>query len=409
MLFCVIFFASQASAGIFVYQPTDKAVIFDEVYMLKGTSKDLTILKVNEIPIKYGDDGAFTCGLVLKPGKNFVEVRALDKNRERFSKQIRLLRLKTYPDIERLYNSKRHWARNQVVYLSTLGFIEGYPDDNFYPGLPVTRGELATWIARIKRLPLAALTEDVFVDVPKEHWRAPYIKAAVEAGYVRGSDQDTFGVDDPVSRREAAEIVVLTEGVGVVEQIKSLFLDVPEGEEGSSPIYTARQKGLFKGVSQEIPIFDPDRALTRAETAVLLSRFTYVMDMVRLLFDFESGFTAKSMCRINLPPEILAFTFEPATIQIGQKTVVKLRLKLAPREGFTPISRAKVDLTPLGGLPDTEMFDDATHGDVDAGDGIYSLNLSLEPKETGEKSVKASVIDRLGWEAGQEAKLLILE
>ncbi|MFC1568133.1 S-layer homology domain-containing protein [Candidatus Margulisiibacteriota bacterium] len=409
LLLLSLLFAAEALAGIHIYEPTDKLITFDSVIMLRGLGRDLDILKINDQRFKFNPDGSFACGLVLKRGKNYVEVRALDKNKGHFVKKLRILSLQIYPDIETLYEGKKHWARSQIIHLSSLGLIEGYPDGNFYPANPVTRGELATWLARIKRLRLEALTEDVFFDVPKEHWRAPYIKAAVKAGYMTGYDESTFGVDDPISRREAAQVATVTEGLAVVEKIKQIFIDVPRQEKGALPIYVGRQKGLLKGVYADIPVYDPDRALTRAEAAILLSRFERSQNSIRYLFNFNQGFSAGSYCGLNVAPVVTDFRVEPPSVRFKEKAVVRLRAEIAPRQGFVPISRVKVDLTEIGGMPDTEMFDDGAHGDEQGNDGVYSLNLSIQPEVSGAKSLWLKATDRLGWEGVRETSLLILE
>jgi len=398
----LLFLASVATAEIF--EPADKLRTYSEVIMLRGRTEGPGPLEVNGQMIKVSPDNTFSCGLIMKPGKNLVEVR-----RGGARQRIRILRLVTYPDIEELYGGEKHWAWSQIVYLSTVGIIEGYPDLNFYPGNPVTRGELATWLARVKQLPIPKLTEDVFFDVPKEHWRAPFIKAAVTAGYMKGYSREIFGIDDPVSRREAAEIAVIIEGLGIIEKIKPLFKDVPEAEKGAPPIYTAQERGLVIGVSRDIPIYEPGRALTRAEAAMLLSRFTYAQQSFRYLVDFEAGYTNERLCDLNVPPEILSFTVEPREITLKKTTTIKLRAWIAAREKFSPIAKVKMDLSKIGGLPDAEMFDDGTHGDDVSGDRIYSLNISFSPEQSGEYALEVTATDLLGWEGKKQATILILE
>lgn len=368
--------------------------------MLQGKSDEGSRVSVNGQKIKVALTGDFSCGLVLNLGKNYVVAAG---------QPLRLLRLKTYPDIETLFHGKKHWARDQIVQLATLGVIEGYPDDNFYPANPITRGEFATWLARMKKLPLPTLTEDVFFDVPKEHWRAPYIKAVADAGIMSSYSDRNFGLDDPISRREAANTAVKSEGLIIAEKIKSAFLDVPEEESGATPIYAAREQGLIIGITADIPIFDPDRALTRAEAAVMLSRFPQALSAVRNLYDFSAGFSPANYCQLNVLPEIISFTAQPETVKAQEKTMVKLRVTIASREAFAPVANVKVDLTAVKGLPDAELFDDGTHGDDQKGDRVYSLNISLEQPETGGKVLTATVVDRLGWESKKTAPILVVE
>jgi hypothetical protein len=395
---------SAVGAEIRILEPRDKLQTFSETVMLQGNIQPPGEIFIEGIPFRTKTDGSFTCGLVLRPGKNYVEIRRGEERRG-----LRLLKADSYPDIEMLYEDKRHWARSQIVYLSTLGYIEGYPDGNFHPGEAVTRGEFATWLVRVKNVPVPRLAADVFFDVPKEHWRAPYVKAAVDAGFMRGYSNDTFGIDDPISRREAADIAVRVEGLGIIEKIKPLFRDVPPQERGAIPIYTARESGLVVGISEKVPVYDPDRALTRAEAAMLLSRYARAQAGFRGLFDFETGYASDRFCKLNLPPEIISFSVQPGEARLKQKTSLQLRARLVPRPYFFPLSRVKVDLSSIGGMPDAEMFDDGTRGDEEEGDLTYSLNVQYEPLDTGDKPLRVTATDRLGWEGKAETTLLVLE
>lgn len=403
-LLTLLFVSAVASAEIQIFNPADQLLTFDQILMLKGKTSPGQV-KIERIPFATEPDGSFSCGLLLNPGKNLIAVQSGEE-----IKKVRVVRLVNFPDIEEEFEGKKHWARGQIVYLSTLGIIEGYPDGNFYPANPVTRGELATWLAKVKKLPLTSpLISDPFFDVPKEHWRAPYVKAVTEANLLPAYSKETFGIDDPISRREAAEMIVRVEGLDIVSKIIPLFRDVPKEESGAAPIYTARESGLVIGVSKKIPIYDPERALTRAEAATLISRFSAAQAGIRYLSDFGVGYTDERFCKLDVPPRIISFSAEPKEIPRGQALTIKLRAQVASRESFSPLAKVKVDLSGLGGMPDVEMFDDGTHGDEIAGDGIYSLNFSLEPKESGGKYLSVTATDRIGWEGKQEISIIILE
>jgi len=51
-----------------------------------------------------------------------------------------------------------------------------------------------------------------FTDVPRGHWAAIYIEAAVAAGWMRGYPNGLFRPDEPITRAEWA--VVLSAGAG---------------------------------------------------------------------------------------------------------------------------------------------------------------------------------------------------
>lgn len=368
----LIFFtlASSVSAGININSPKDQLVTLEKIITLKGKGDDLETLWVNDQRLKFDTQGIFSCGLILNYGKNYVEIQA-----DRETKNLKILRLKTYPDVELETKGKKHWARNQITYLATLGLIEEYPDGNFYPNQPIMRGELATWIARAKKLKLPVLKRDTFYDLPKEHWRARYIQAAIDAGYMSGATAKIFGLDDYVARGEAAEIAKLAEGRDI--------LNIPAEGAGEN--------------------------LSRAEAAVLLARFTQTAKRVNQLFDFANDYSYQNFCQINAAPEIVSFRVTPKTIYRNKKATVQLRVYVAPRSGFAPLSSVRINLMELGGLPDVQMYDDGSHGDKLAGDYIYSLDISLTPERSGEKILRAVAVDRLGWKNKKHVSLMVLE
>lgn len=403
-MFFLLLFTLPFSAAAVIFEPIDRLETFSEIVMLRGRSDSPDRLEINGKALKISSDGTFSCGLVLNPGKNLVEVRQGERRQN-----IRILRLITFPDTEILYDGKKHWARGQIVYLATLGIIEGEPDGNFYPGRPVTRGEFATWLARSQGLSLPTLTEDVYFDVPKEHWRAPYVKAVVDAGYMAPCSKEVFGIEDPISRREAAEIATRAEGEGIVGKASFFYQDVPPEVGNSASNNVAQKRKLIAGVPEKASIYDPERALTRAEAAVLFSEFKKVQMMVADLSNFEVGYRPAKFCTLNVSPEIVSFFIIPSQVQLKKPSSVKLRAKIASRAGFVPISKVKVDLSQIGGPAGVEMFDNGTMGDEKAGDSIYSLNITFTPEFSGERILRVTAIDRLGWQGEKESSISISE
>jgi len=165
---------------------------------------------------------------------------------------------------------------------------------------------------------------------------------------------------------------------------------------------------LVRGVSSDLPVYEPERALTRAEAAVLLSRFNRSQNAVQYLFNFAKGFS-QAYCKLNVQPKVLSFTVTPDNIKANEKSTIHLQAQIAPRQGFSSISKVTVDLLELGGAPDVKLYDNGTHGDQKKEDGVYALNLSLQPKKSGSKMIRVKAVDRFGWSGENEATLLILE
>src|SRR3989344_4207913 len=104
--------AGQAGAQIRVSTPQDKFLTYDEVVMLRGRIAPAAKLTIENIPFKAAPDGAFAVGLVLKPGKNLVLIRAGEEE-----KRLRGLRPLTYPPLGTAYARKKHTARGPRLYL----------------------------------------------------------------------------------------------------------------------------------------------------------------------------------------------------------------------------------------------------------------------------------------------------
>jgi hypothetical protein len=88
--------------------------------------------------------------------------------------------------------------------LAAVGILAGYPDGSFRPRGTVTRGQLATYLARTLGLPGG--DRDAFSDLAGSV-HAGNIGALAAAGLLQGYPDGTFGPDDPVRRDQAASVL----------------------------------------------------------------------------------------------------------------------------------------------------------------------------------------------------------
>lgn len=406
----VLFLCSAGNASLLtISQPKDKIIASQEVIMLTGSGPGLRSITVNNAPIEMDAAGNFSCGLILAPGKNFVEVVGWNSTGQAEKKTLRILRTLSFEDADETYDNHRHWARHEVVTLATLGIIEGYPDGDFYLNQAATRGEFATWVIKAKGIKVYPVSKDVFFDVPKEHWRAPYIKAAYDKHYMKAVSPNNFGIDDPLMRSEATRIAVAAEGGNFTKEINALFYDVPKSSPFYAEIEKSKEKGLIKGVSHKVPLFQPKRDLTRAEATILLFRFSRVKWLEKWLFDFSQGYSARSFCKINTPPKVNSVSIDPQSFSIfDENTSVTVRAEVSNREGMTDILHVRADLTALGGAPDAEMKFNGDDNDARRASGEYLLQLNPTVEAWGEKTVTVTAIDRYGWSAAGRANATVV-
>jgi hypothetical protein len=115
----------------------------------------------------------------------------------------------TAPDI------KGHWAEAAIQQLVDLGAVSGLPDGTFRPDLTVTRAEFVTMVNKSLRITPVTGTSR-FKDVKPEDWFAGQVEAAAAYGYVAGNPDGTFSPYRPITREQAAAMLVRAFGYGKI-------------------------------------------------------------------------------------------------------------------------------------------------------------------------------------------------
>jgi len=162
---------------------------------------------------------------------------------------------------------KDFWALKEIQELTSSQIINGYKDNTFKPNEDVTRAEAAIMIA--KALELDTTTEGTlpFKDVPKDHFAYKSIVAVYDAGIMSGNN-NTFNPNKGLTRAEMA--IVITNAFDFKQESASSFKDIPNNHFAKSAIGKLVANNITKGYSDKT--FKPNKATTRAEFAVLLSK-----------------------------------------------------------------------------------------------------------------------------------------
>ncbi len=105
-----------------------------------------------------------------------------------------------------------------------------------------------------------------FVDVGN-HWARDYIIEAYKMNWVVGMTQTSFGPDRPLTRAEAAAMLVRLLKLPVNPDRKSVFVDV-SGHWAQGEIETAKRHNIVNGVGAGR--FEPEAPITREQMAVML-------------------------------------------------------------------------------------------------------------------------------------------
>jgi|GEM_PF-1678294 len=97
-----------------------------------------------------------------------------------------------------------HWAEAEITYLENAGLVSGLPDGTFGVNQPITRAQAATLIYNEQGLsPQTA----PYPDVPSTHWANGYIGAITAAGIMSGFPDGNFYPDQWLTRAQAAAIL----------------------------------------------------------------------------------------------------------------------------------------------------------------------------------------------------------
>lgn len=91
--------------------------------------------------------------------------------------------------------------------LAEMGLVTGYPDGTFRPEMAVSRAEMAALLVRASGLEPVGIPSP-FSDVPGDAWYAPYVEAIRIAGVTTGCGPERFCPDEPVTREQMALFIV---------------------------------------------------------------------------------------------------------------------------------------------------------------------------------------------------------
>ncbi|OIQ10024.1 serine protease AprX [Moorella thermoacetica] len=106
---------------------------------------------------------------------------------------------------EGFWDTRGHWAENDINKMAARGLVAGYEDGSFRPDNPVTRVELIAFLVRLAGWRVPAGSQPDFTDrqiIPD--WARATVAVALERGLVSGYPDGSFRPGQVVSRVEAA-------------------------------------------------------------------------------------------------------------------------------------------------------------------------------------------------------------
>lgn len=104
----------------------------------------------------------------------------------------------------------KHWAKEYILQLQSLGIIKGYENNEFRPDNEVTRAEASVIISRlienVEKLEYTYTSKN-YLDITPSHWAYSEITRLGALGVLEGYENGTFRPENDIKRAEIAKII----------------------------------------------------------------------------------------------------------------------------------------------------------------------------------------------------------
>ncbi|HBV67438.1 MAG TPA: hypothetical protein DEF04_04100 [Clostridiales bacterium] len=162
-----------------------------------------------------------------------------------------------------------HWAETTIQKWFDGNKLKGYEDGSFRPDSQITRAEYMTMVNNA--LGYTEKAEIKFSDVKSDDWYYPEVQKAVQAGYLKGYEDNTARPGNKISRQEAALIIARIKNLSDYASGANIFNDVNDIATWARGGVGAAARGKLM-IGYEDNTFRPLRHISRAEALVTIDR-----------------------------------------------------------------------------------------------------------------------------------------
>ncbi len=160
-----------------------------------------------------------------------------------------------------------HWAKSSIDYLTDREVIYGYQDGRYGVSDPITRAQAASMIMRTFGWgDLSGQEDPGYPDLQPSHWAYNEIAALYGLGIF--TPEGSYKPNQPVTRAEMADMLVKAFDLYSITAVK--FTDLTRDHWAYESINRLAGKGVTSGYPDGS--FRPDANVTRAEFAVLMTK-----------------------------------------------------------------------------------------------------------------------------------------
>ncbi|WP_252504396.1 S-layer homology domain-containing protein [Sporosarcina sp. Marseille-Q4943] len=182
----------------------------------------------------------------------------------------------------------KHFAE-AVNELAERNIIGGYPDGTFKPGNPITRGQAAALIVKLIGLDTEKVKDPGFKDVTPANGYYKAIAALAEKEIIGGYADGRYGPNDPITRGQMASILVKAFDLPRydIPEYESPFKDVKPFVSHTPNILIIHRLGITAGTSPTT--FSPNASITRGQAAKLMKATEEAKPQMKTLHGSDFG------------------------------------------------------------------------------------------------------------------------
>ena len=159
------------------------------------------------------------------------------------------------------------WAEEEISFLYDRGIIKGYGNGVFGPNDPITREQAALILVRELYPNETSSTKLIFSDVDGNSIYYNAIAVAADHGIFVGYPDGTFKPHDPISRAESAKVIALAYDL---TGANANFIDISNALWATDYINALAANHITVGYLDHT--FRPNNPIIRAEFSVLIAR-----------------------------------------------------------------------------------------------------------------------------------------
>jgi murein DD-endopeptidase MepM/ murein hydrolase activator NlpD len=157
-----------------------------------------------------------------------------------------------------------------VNFLKKYGVVTGYPDGSFRPEKVVTRVEALKFILGGANSRLITDAELPFKDTKAGEWYSDYVATGFSKSIVGGYEDNTFKPTNTVNRVEFLKMLILAMDLQINPVVpRDLYADVPKDAWFAPYVRFAKEKNIMETNGKN---FGPEEGMTRAEVAEAIYR-----------------------------------------------------------------------------------------------------------------------------------------